>query len=148
MREYEELVKALRECEKEQCYVGCFAKCEKCKLDRFLKDAADAIEELVSNDDKFKWIKIESRPMTEEERKEWSELNGYDIEYEDAIIYTSELPDDGQEVLVCSKWGHVWVDTFSDDPDYGVGFEENGDMDGIVAWMPLPEPPKEVERDD
>ena len=128
MRDYEELISVLRDLSED---TG-----DECA------EAADAIEEL-SNP---KWIKIESRPMTEEERKEWSERIGYDIEYEDAIIYTSKLPDDGQEVLVCSKWGHVWIDTFSDDPDYGVGFEENGDMDGIVAWMPKPkpyEPPKE-----
>lgn len=129
MRDYEELVKALRD--EDNCNV----------LD-YIDDAADAIEELC----KPKWIKIESRPMTEEERKEWSERIGYDIEYEDAIIYTSKLPDDGQEVLVCNKWGRVWIDTFSNDPDYGVGLEENGDMDGIVAWMPKPkpyEPPRE-----
>lgn len=29
----------------------------------------------------------------------------------------------------------------------GCYFEENGDMDGIIAWMPLPEPPKEVQDD-
>lgn len=32
------------------------------------------------------------------------------------------------------------IDKFENDPDYGCSFEENGDMDGIVAWMPLPEP--------
>lgn len=123
-----------------------------------LDKANDAIEELEFACNRYekdykdlcaylpKWIPIESRPMDEEERKEWSERIGYDIEYEDAVIYTSKLPDDGQEVLVCNKWGHVWIDTFSNDPDYGVGFETNGDMDGIVAWMPKPkpyEPPKE-----
>ena len=124
-----------------------------------MRQAADAIEELSKENEslgkdltsavemlkkkrKQNWIKIESRPMTEEERKEWSEQIGYDIEYEDAIIYTSGLPDDGQEVLVCNKWGHVWIDTFSNDPDYGVGFETNGDMDGLVAWMPKPKPYK------
>jgi hypothetical protein len=141
MRDYEKLVKRLREAARfseSRGYSG---------MANTTEEAADAIEELVSNADKFKWIKIESRQMTEEERKEWSERIGYDIEYEDAIIYTSKLPDDGQEVLVCNKWGNVWIDTFSNDPDYGVGFEENGDMDGIVAWMPKPkpyEPPKEA----
>lgn len=147
MRDYEELVERLRICPDYN------DGCKNCPHEHDLgcrsttmREAANAIEELASNADKFKWIKIESRPMTEEERKEWSDHIGYDIEYENAIIYTSELPDDGQEVLVCNKWGHVWIDTFSDDPDYGVGFEGNGDMDGIVAWMPKPkpyEPPKE-----
>jgi hypothetical protein len=147
MRDYEELVNSLKNCvyipcsekQKEKCLAGKETDCKR----ELMAIAANAIKELVSNADKFKWIKIESRPMAEEERKEWSERIGYDIEYEDAIIYTSELPDDGQEVIVCNKWGRVWIDTFSNDPDYGVGFEENGDMDGIVAWMSLPEPPKE-----
>jgi hypothetical protein len=87
-----------------------------------------------------KWIPIKTRPMDAEERAEWSEKLGYDIEYEDAVIYTSQLPDDGQEVFTCSRWGNVRIDKFENDPDYGCSFEENGDMDGIVAWMPLPEP--------
>ena len=86
------------------------------------------------------WIPVTARPMSSEERLEWSEKLGYDIEYNEALIYTSQLPDDGQEVLVCGRYGRVWIDKFGNDPDYGCYFEENGDMDGIVAWMPLPEP--------
>lgn len=88
----------------------------------------------------MEWIAIKSRPMDEEERKDYSERCGYDIEREDAIVYTCPLPEDGQEVLVCNIYQNVWIDTFSNDPDYGVGFEESGDMDGITAWMPLPDP--------
>ena len=88
------------------------------------------------------WIPIESRPMDEEERKYYSEFHGYNLTDDEAVIYCCQLPEHGQEVLVCNKWGNIWIDTFDDDPDYGIGFEENGDMDGIVAWMPLPEPPE------
>ena len=90
--------------------------------------------------DPMKWIPIKSRPMNEEERAEWSEKLGYEIEDDEAVIYTSQLPDDGQEVLTCSRYGEVRIDTFENDPDYGCSFEENGDMDGIVAWMPKPDP--------
>lgn len=86
------------------------------------------------------WIPIKTRPMDEEERIEWSERLGYDIEYEDAVIYVSQLPDNGEEVLTCDRYGTVQVDTFANDPECGCYFEENEDMDGIVAWMPLPEP--------
>lgn len=89
-----------------------------------------------------RWIPIESRPMDEEERREWSERLGYDIEYDDAVIYTSQLPGNGEDVLVSTKYGRVYIDTFYDD-DEGCYFDDNGDMDGIVAWMPLPEPYKE-----
>ena len=156
---YDELMKRLRVCPNytEAC-VSCPHEHELGCRTKTMHEAADAIEELSKDLDSMneanialygalpKWIKIESRPMTEEERKEWSEHIGYDIEYENAIIYTSKLPDDGEEVLVCNKYGHIWLDTFDNDPDYGVGFETNGDMDGIVAWMPKPkpyEPPKE-----
>lgn len=95
-----------------------------------------------------KWIPIQSRPMDEEERQYYSEHYGYELTDEEAIIYWCHLPEDGEEVLVCNKYGNIWIDTFSNDPYYGVGFEENGDMDGIVAWMPKPkpyEPPQESE---
>lgn len=89
----------------------------------------------------MQWHPIKKRQMDDEERKEWSERLGYDIEYEDAYIY-SNLPDNGEEVLVCYSWGNIRIDTFYDDCE-GAYFEENGDIDGIVAWMPLPEPYKE-----
>lgn len=90
-----------------------------------------------------KWIPIESRLMDEDERKEWSKKLGYELEDDEAVIYMS-LPDDGQEVLTCNRYGHIRIDIFENDPDYGCCFEENGDMDGIVAWMPLPEPYEEA----
>lgn len=88
------------------------------------------------------WNIIKSRPMDDEERNEWSERMGYELDDDECVIY-SNLPDDGQEVLVASKFGTVYVDTFYNDPDEGCYFEDNGDMDGIIAWMPLPDPPKE-----
>lgn len=139
---YEELVKRLRNCSTEA------APCKTCDMtedgscsDTLMKQAADAIEELSKRVPK--WIMIESRPMDEEERRYYSEHYGYNLTDDEAVIYCCQLPEHGQEVLVCDKYGHIWLDTFDDDPDYGVGFETNGDMDGLVAWMPLPEPPKE-----
>ena len=106
---------------------------------RGLEQAAGILGK-VRCEEEQQWIPITARPMDEEERLEWSEKLGYDIEYEDAVIYTSQLPDDGQEVLTCNRYGHIAIDKFENDPDYGCCFEENGDMAGIVAWMPLPEP--------
>lgn len=105
-----------------------------------LTDGIKAISNLPSAQ---RWNEIHKRPMTDEERKEWSERLGYDIEYDEAYIY-SNLPDDGQEVFVSTQYGRVYVDTFCQDD--GCYFEENGDMDGIVAWMPLPEPWKGVDE--
>ena len=50
-----------------------------------------------------KWIPIKTRPMDDEERKEWSDRWGYDLEDDEAVMYVSQLPDDGQEVLICVK---------------------------------------------
>ena len=91
------------------------------------------------------WMPITSRPMTEDERKEWSEKLGYNIDDDEAVIY-GNLPDNGQRVLVYHKYSReIEIDTFFDDGD-GCYFEENGDMDGITHWMPLPEKPKEKEE--
>lgn len=137
---YDELVKKIRHCATDPMH---FLSCVEVKdgrcFKRLMTQAADAIEEL----SKPKWIMIESRPMDEEERRYYSEHYGYNLTDDEAVIYCCQLPKHGQEVLVCNKYGHIWLDTFDDDPDYGVGFETNGDMDGLVAWMPLPEPPKE-----
>jgi len=92
------------------------------------------------------WIPVTSRPMDEEERLEWSKKTDFEIEDSEAIIYTSQLPDDGEEVLTCDRYGNVRIDIFENDLDYGCYFEENGDMDGIIAWMPLPEPYKAGEE--
>lgn len=107
------------------------------EIDRYTKQI-----EIMDMQNRGGWIPVTARPMDNEERLEWSEKLGYDIEYNEALIYTSQLPDDGQEVLTCDRYGNVKIDTFESDPDYGCYFDENGDMDGIVAWMPLPEPYK------
>ena len=135
---YDELVKLLKETDfSDGCPCGAEPMCA--NEDCIILQAADAIEELQTY---AEWIPIKSRPMDEEERAEWSAKIGYDIEYEDAIIYTSQLPDDGEEVLTCDRYGNVGFDTFNNDSEYGCYFEENGDMDGITAWMPLPKPYK------
>ena len=124
-------------------------ECEKYFYEHMTDDAMvgamNAINEMPTIDPvkHGKWNVIKKRPMDEEERLEWSERIGYDIEYDDAFIYTN-LPDDGEEVLICYSCGSVTIDTFRDDD--GCYFEDVGDMDGIVAWMPLPKPYKEGER--
>lgn len=92
------------------------------------------------------WIPITSRPMTEDERKEWSEMLDFNINDDDEAIIYGNLPDNGQRVLVYNKYsGEIGIDTFFDD-DEGCYFEDNGDMDGITHWMPLPVPPKQEEN--
>lgn len=89
------------------------------------------------------WIPITYRPMTEEEEKELCVEFGIkegSLEDWEKRVFTCHLPDDGQEILVsCGK--NVYEDICSWD-EYGCGLENNGDWDGIDAWMPKPEPYK------
>lgn len=91
-----------------------------------------------------KWIPIKFRPMDEEEKQYWEEHYDYDFgdDY-DGTMFDCPMPDDGDEVWVCSKCGNVWQDTCQWD-DGGLYLESNGDWDDIVAWMPFnrPEPYK------
>lgn len=87
-----------------------------------------------------KWIPIKSRPMDEDERKEWSERVGYKLEDYEAVIYMTPPPDDGQNVLICLRNGDIIIDSFEEDDCGCCYFVEYGEMDGVVAWMPLPEP--------
>ena len=148
---YNELVKALREAS-EMPSLSLYKR-------GLMKQAAKIIESLIAeNEDRARniemlqkadvrpagWTFFNARPMTQDERNEWGERLGYNFEDdENAVMYEGPLPDDGQKVLVCNKWGTIWVDTFENDPDYGCTLEDEGDLDGVIAWMPLPEPPKE-----
>ena len=89
-----------------------------------------------------KWNRITTRPMDAEEREIW-EVEMGEIADEDAYLYEN-LPEEGEEVLVCTQFGRVFIDAMR--RDEGCYFENYGEMDGIVAWMPLPKPYKEVDE--
>ena len=90
-----------------------------------------------------RWIPVKTRPMDEEEREHFIESIGWPLDADEAVMFESIMPRDGQEVWVCSKYGNVWQDTCV--VDEGIGLEGNGDWQDIVAWMPFerPDPYKE-----
>lgn len=95
----------------------------------------------------FKWIPITDRPMTKEEEKEVCKQWGVkELEGWEKRVFTCQLPEDGQEILISTRWG-VKMDKCEWDPDCGCGLEENGDWDGIKAWMPLPNKYEEEETE-
>lgn len=89
------------------------------------------------------WIPVTYRPMTEEEEKEFCEKLGIkegSLEDWEKRVFTCPLPYDGQEILI-SVGRYIYEEICSYD-EYGCGLENNGDWDGVDAWMPKPEPYK------
>lgn len=77
------------------------------------------------------WHEIKTRELTElteEEREYYS----YDISY----VFVCEMPSDGDEILIATKWG-TDTDICCDD-DYGLGLEKRGDWKDVLAWAYLP----------
>ena len=91
------------------------------------------------------WNVIEKCPMSKEEREEWSEELGYEIPDDEAFVY-SNLPEEGEDVLITTKWGYVTTDTLGYED--GRFYFETYDYEDVVAWMPFPKPYKEVENAD
>lgn len=96
--------------------------------------------------DRPNWVPIKYRPLTEEERIHFSEYWG--VEYCDTLsekAFDCPMPEHKQEILLTTNWG-VKEDVCLYDPDEGYSLEENGDWDGVIAWMPKPEPYKEADN--
>ena len=81
------------------------------------------------------WIPIEYRPGTEEEYAEFSKFGT--CPRSEFKVYTNEMPEDGQDVLITTKWGTVCEDTYHDEVDASY-FEDHDDPDDVIAWMPKP----------
>ena len=82
-------------------------------------------------EEKIIWHEIYIRPPTEEEIEEYKETRGYEICY----MIDGIMPDDGQEILIVTKWG---VDTDVCGIDGGYYLENHGDWDDVMAWAEMP----------
>lgn len=78
------------------------------------------------------WNELVFRNLTPEEKKEYANS--------DCSYVVENLPDYGEEVLV-TNGKNVWVDSFDED-DYVYLSGTDGEIDGVTAWMPLPNPYK------
>ena len=71
------------------------------------------------------------------------EMKWIPFESEDGHLVGS-FPEEGRRILICTKDGYVCVDEFLYDSDgfyLDSGWEIIAD---VIAWMPLPEPYKEI----
>ena len=111
--------------------------------ERLTMESLDAAIEALQERKTSGWNVITKSPMDADERAYWSEQLGYEIPADEAYMY-GNLPEEGEDVLVCTASGTVFIDSLC--CDEGCYFEDYGEMDGIVAWRPLPEPYREVDE--
>lgn len=106
------------------------------------EEAVKAIRSIVAQNSE--WIPIKTRLLTNEERVEFAEY--YGVEYCDTVsevMFDCPMPEDGQEILITTKYG-VETDICCIEDCVGTmnvnSLEDRGDWEGVIAWMPMPEP--------
>ena len=84
------------------------------------------------------WIPVKFRTLTNEEQEEYPDY---------CYIADCPMPDDGEEILVSTKYGRVEKDECGFDNGYYLDSGYDWQTD-IVAWMPIPTPyePQESEE--
>lgn len=84
-----------------------------------------------------KWIPVKFRPLTDEEQNEYPDY---------CYMADCPMPDEGEEILVCTVYGTVEKDECGIDDGFYLDSGYDWQTD-IVAWMPLPKPyePQESE---
>ena len=145
MRDYSELVKALRAC-------GDHFDCENCPIDKPEStsddchkvdlDAADAIEELVAERDQFRgqakmvpqWISVEERLPDDQCDDARAARGGDYIHKVLAVSVTPNYTAMDTAYLYNGRWALGQYTSWK----HFMGAP-------VTHWMPLPDPPKEVE---
>lgn len=74
------------------------------------------------------WIPVKTRPLTEEEKEEYPDCS---------FMYDCKMPEDGQQILISTKYGVEFDTCFADDGYY---LDSDRDWEDVYAWQPLPEP--------
>lgn len=83
----------------------------------------DYIEQII-------WHEVTTRPPTEEENEEFKRIYGEDL----VFLFDSQMPDDGQEILVKTAYG---VDKDICYIDGGAYLEER-EWEDVLAWAEMP----------
>jgi len=87
------------------------------------------------------WIPVETREPDAEEREEICRIYG-EAAVDDMPMFCGPMPEDGQEILISTPYG-VSFDICSVDCEgwlNTLALENQGDWEGVTAWMPLPKP--------
>lgn len=87
----------------------------------------------------IEWHKVVTRPLTKKEIADYTKRGYQDYELPE-YAFNCPLPDDGQEILVATKWG-IYADICTydcNDVDTLYGLERSGDWDDVLAWAAMP----------
>jgi hypothetical protein len=107
------------------------------KTGKITLELMDELMGIVTGKTQDKWIPIDYREPTQEEKDEYFARNGEEL----CFMVESEMPENRQGVLVSSR-GYVSEDIF--DEDY-YAFENHEVVD-VDAWMPLPKGYKKAKK--
>lgn len=121
--------------------------------DSFVNESADLFQTMATTstfrnfkakdasmfEEKIVWHEITERPLTNDEKVEYAERGYADYEIPE-YMFSCEMPEDGQEILVATSWG-VSQDLCMIDCDECNNLfelETRGDWDGVKAWADMP----------
>lgn len=90
------------------------------------------VENMKAYEKNPEWKELVFRNLTPEEKEEYA---NFDWSY-----MVENLPDYGEEVLV-TDGKNVWIDSFDEDDCVYLSGTDT-EIDGVTAWMPLPNPYK------
>ena len=80
--------------------------------------------------EKIVWHEVTTRPPTEEESEEYKSIYGEDP----AFVFDSQMPDDGQEILVKTVYGVDKDICYID----GGAYLEGREWEDVLAWAEMP----------
>ncbi|MBP3664941.1 MAG: hypothetical protein J6J03_07260 [Tyzzerella sp.] len=93
-------------------------------------DVAKRLQELLEKSGMSEWIPIKWHETTDDDSLDKERY---------PLCLDCEMPEDGQEIVVCRKNGYVCADTCIYDDGYYLDSDCDW-IDDVIAWMPLPEP--------
>lgn len=91
-------------------------------------------------EEKIIWHEITTRPLTNDEKAEYAERGCADYEIPE-YMFSCEMPEDGQEILIATNWGvslDVCVVDYDDVENSATHLEGHDDWDGVKAWAAMP----------
>lgn len=85
------------------------------------------------------WHKITTRALTDEEKAEYVERDYVYYEIPE-YMFSCEMPEDGQEILIATNWGVSQDVCMIDNDGYNnlLELETHGDWDEVKAWATMP----------